>query len=69
MFLMPRKCPSCKKTFNLKKYNKDIVESLWQKNPYFPFCGKRCKAIDLLGWLSEDGVSLEDITNEAMGNT
>ena len=26
----------------------------WQEYPDYPFCGKRCKTIDLGRWLSED---------------
>ncbi len=26
----------------------------WQEYPDYPFCGKRCRTIDLGRWLSED---------------
>lgn len=35
------RCPICKK------------EVLWEGNPFRPFCGERCKLIDLDNWLSE----------------
>ena len=74
MFLMPRKCPTCKKTFSLHNYNKSNPESLWESNPYFPFCSSRCKSIDLLGWISEEGISIEDLlskekVDETLGNS
>ena len=36
------KCPQCKKTIN----NEDI-----RCSPYFPFCSRKCKLVDLEGWL------------------
>ena len=38
---MVRRCPICKK---------DVV---FEGNPFRPFCGERCKLIDLDNWLSE----------------
>lgn len=37
-------CPTCRKS--------ERIESIktW---PYFPFCGERCKIIDLGNWLDE----------------
>jgi endogenous inhibitor of DNA gyrase (YacG/DUF329 family) len=35
------KCPTCQK------------ETLWQGNPYRPFCSERCRMIDLGAWASE----------------
>ena len=71
---MSKKWPTCKKTFSLNNYDKDRPESLWEENRYFPFCGKRCKSIDLLSWLKDDDQSIEDLlykdeVNETMGNT
>lgn len=37
-----RKCPICKK------------EALPEKNPWIPFCGERCKKIDLGRWALGD---------------
>ncbi len=35
------KCPTCRK------------ETLWQENPYRPFCSERCRLIDLGTWADE----------------
>lgn len=35
-------CPHCKK------------ESVWQDNPYRPFCSERCRIMDLGAWANED---------------
>jgi endogenous inhibitor of DNA gyrase (YacG/DUF329 family) len=35
-------CPICKK------------ETIWQDNPFRPFCSERCRMIDLGKWASED---------------
>lgn len=35
------KCPLCGK------------KTLWDDNPYRPFCSKECKLADLYNWLSE----------------
>jgi uncharacterized protein len=35
------KCPICRK------------EVAWEENPFRPFCGERCKIIDLGNWASE----------------
>ena len=37
------KCPICKKPALRGR----------KKNPYFPFCTERCRAIDLGAWLDE----------------
>lgn len=34
------RCPICKR------------ETVWQENPWRPFCSERCKLIDLDNWLS-----------------
>ncbi|MFB0507834.1 MAG: DNA gyrase inhibitor YacG [Thermodesulfobacteriota bacterium] len=34
-------CPECPK------------ETTWERNPYRPFCSKRCKLIDLGSWIDE----------------
>lgn len=39
---MSVKCPRCGK------------ETLFQGNPYRPFCSERCKLIDLGNWISEN---------------
>lgn len=36
-------CPTCRKTIRLDK-----------SNPFRPFCGERCKLIDLGAWASEE---------------
>jgi endogenous inhibitor of DNA gyrase (YacG/DUF329 family) len=36
------KCPVCKK------------ETIWDENPFRPFCSERCRLIDLGKWASED---------------
>jgi len=36
------KCPNCGK------------ESLWEGNPFRPFCSEKCKMSDLYRWLSEE---------------
>jgi uncharacterized protein len=35
------KCPTCRK------------ETVWENNPYRPFCSDRCRVIDLGGWAQE----------------
>jgi len=35
------KCPTCRK------------ETLWENNPYRPFCSDRCRVIDLGAWAQE----------------
>lgn len=37
-------CPVCKAA----------MPAPWQEYPDYPFCGRRCKLIDLGRWLSED---------------
>lgn len=36
------KCPVCKK------------ETIWDDNPYRPFCSERCRLIDLGKWASDE---------------
>lgn len=36
------KCPVCKKV------------TIWNNNPFRPFCSERCRLIDLGKWASED---------------
>lgn len=49
------KCPTCQKA------------TLWQNNPYRPFCSDRCRLLDLGCWAeeeyrvpAEDGVGTSD---------
>lgn len=35
-------CPRCQKL------------TIWQNNPYRPFCSERCRLIDLGAWAAED---------------
>jgi endogenous inhibitor of DNA gyrase (YacG/DUF329 family) len=35
-------CPVCRK------------ETIWENNPFKPFCSERCKLIDLGKWAAED---------------
>jgi hypothetical protein len=35
------KCPACRK------------ETVWEDNPYRPFCSDRCRVIDLGAWVQE----------------
>ena len=35
-------CPHCRK------------ETVWEGNPFRPFCSERCKMIDLGAWVSEE---------------
>lgn len=37
-------CPVCK----------EPMAAPWQEYPDYPFCGKRCRLIDLGRWLNED---------------
>jgi endogenous inhibitor of DNA gyrase (YacG/DUF329 family) len=39
---MKIKCPGCRK------------ETVWDGNPFRPFCSERCKLIDLGAWASEE---------------
>jgi endogenous inhibitor of DNA gyrase (YacG/DUF329 family) len=36
------KCPRCHK------------ETVWQENPFRPFCSERCRIIDLGAWVNEE---------------
>ena len=36
-----RKCPICRK------------ETVWERNPFRPFCSERCRIMDLGGWAAE----------------
>jgi endogenous inhibitor of DNA gyrase (YacG/DUF329 family) len=45
---MKHKCSICGKQFEFSYQLGD------QLPPYFPFCSKRCKLIDLNKWLNED---------------
>ena len=38
------KCPTCKKPFKAAEVDRTV----------FPFCSKRCKAVDLGKWIAED---------------
>lgn len=44
---MCARCPTCGKTFEVM----DLAEA-----PSFPFCGERCKLVDLGRWLDGDYV-------------
>ncbi|HEX7228881.1 MAG TPA: DNA gyrase inhibitor YacG [Candidatus Binatia bacterium] len=35
------KCPTCRK------------ETVWENNPYRPFCSDRCRIVDLGAWAQE----------------
>jgi uncharacterized protein len=35
------KCPTCRK------------ETVWENNPYRPFCSDRCRVVDLGAWAQE----------------
>jgi endogenous inhibitor of DNA gyrase (YacG/DUF329 family) len=48
-------CPECRKRFRF--------EGL-QAHPWFPFCGERCKTIDLGRWLSNEYAVVEDLRRE-----
>lgn len=37
-----RRCPQCRR------------ETIWEDNPWRPFCSERCKMIDLGRWASEE---------------
>ena len=51
---MKIKCPICKE------------ETVWEENPYRPFCSERCKLIDLGAWASEKyRIEGEDIKGES----
>jgi len=53
---MKIKCPGCKK------------ESVWEGNPFRPFCSERCKLIDLGAWAAEEyriPVKPEDESDES----
>jgi len=39
---MTRRCPLCRR------------ETIWDDNPWRPFCSERCQMIDLGRWASED---------------
>ena len=58
------KCPRCHK------------KTLWEDNPYRPFCSQRCKMIDLGAWIKEgyvikgeekEGVTAEEKAGEYGG--
>ncbi|MDR4507001.1 MAG: DNA gyrase inhibitor YacG [Candidatus Brocadiaceae bacterium] len=59
-------CPICKKELVYRHF-KDI--------PYYPFCGERCKLIDLGSWMDgsyciEEPMSAEDLfTRKDRGGT
>ncbi|MEO6726946.1 MAG: DNA gyrase inhibitor YacG [Blastocatellia bacterium] len=38
---MTRRCPLCRR------------ETIWEVNPWRPFCSERCQTIDLANWASE----------------
>lgn len=52
------KCPMCE-----KKVQFDDKKKL---PPYFPFCSKRCKLIDLGKWLNEEYTISDPITEESL---
>lgn len=49
------KCPQCG-----KKIQKDRIHS----SPYFPFCSKRCKLVDLDGWFKNKYKITTPVNNE-----
>ncbi|MBS3763220.1 MAG: DNA gyrase inhibitor YacG [Planctomycetes bacterium] len=48
------KCPTC---------GKKVTYTGLDENPYFPFCGKRCKLMDLDKWFEEEH-RIEKCVNE-----
>ena len=40
------KCSTCNKNFDDKKSN--------ERSPFWPFCSKRCKMVDLGKWVNEE---------------
>jgi len=54
---MKVKCPRCKKEIEYS-----------DKNPYRPFCSKRCWLIDLGAWLKEEYV-IEEKENQQKDET
>ena len=44
------KCPICRK------------ETVWEENPFRPFCSERCRMIDLGKWASEE-YRIPDVKN------
>ena len=48
------KCPNCGK------------ETIWENNPFRPFCSEKCKLADLSKWLNEEYslVSEEPVVEE-----
>jgi hypothetical protein len=59
---MKTKCPTCKK------------KTVWENNPYRPFCSERCKLLDLGAWAAEkywikgQKISSESEDNETLKN-
>ncbi|WP_457679959.1 DNA gyrase inhibitor YacG [Thermovibrio sp.] len=43
------KCPNCKR------------ETLWEGNPYRPFCSYECKMADLHRWLTQEYLVAENL--------
>lgn len=52
------KCPMCEKEVQFDDKKK--------LPPYFPFCSKRCKLIDLGKWLNEEYTISDPITEESL---
>ncbi len=50
-------CPQCKK---------ELVYRTIKDLPYFPFCGERCKLVDLGAWLDEKYRIEEPMSPEAL---
>lgn len=48
-------CPECRKRFRYASL---------KAHPEFPFCGERCKTIDLGRWLSNEYTVVEDLNRE-----
>ncbi|MBI5050735.1 MAG: DNA gyrase inhibitor YacG [Nitrospirae bacterium] len=49
-------CPICKK------------KTVWEGNPFRPFCSERCKLIDLGAWAAEKYKIAEEKTSEEAKN-
>jgi endogenous inhibitor of DNA gyrase (YacG/DUF329 family) len=57
---MEHRCPICHKTISIS--TKEPAEI----GPFFPFCSRRCKLLDLGAWLeAEYRIASESQTNES----
>ena len=52
--MRPASCPSCRR------------ETVWEGNPYRPFCSDRCRILDLAAWVTEKyRIAGDPVTDEA----